>query len=448
MKRLDKLKRILFILLVAFLPLGVLPMTALADEIPMIFSVSVSPDHLYMGKTYSVAVTVNYEQLYRIDNLKVGIEGYPVTYTDVMVDGTGRIGTATLLIPADLLPAGEYYVGMIIDGFFYTTGRSKLVVSPPFDASGRVYLVHKGTCKVVGSNDSYVEWTGNVTQTTLKAIYDSLGGVEEYTTYELEYGSGGTYYYMKAGNGKYLSIEGISFGGSMVRPRADIKSSSNWEALIFTPQPDGTIKISRIGIDGERWVNVRDNGELYSQSLEPGDSGKFYLRYYDDLTNLPTLTGIVSSYNPNTPATVQLLRDGKESYIADTEKQPGSGPADQTFTFSNVAPGDYTLVVTKPGHASYTMQKVSVGTEDVDLTPRTRDTSGAITLPCGDISGDGMINDGDLAILWLASNYNKSAGDVAVNELCDLNGDGMINDGDLAILWLASNYNKGSVVVG
>jgi len=34
-----------------------------------------------------------------------------------------------------------------------------------------------------------------------------------------------------------------------------------------------------------------------------------------------------------------------------------------------------------------------------------------------------------------------------VNERCDLNGDGMINDSDLAILWLAFNYNKGAVVV-
>ncbi|MDR0491377.1 MAG: hypothetical protein LBH28_09075 [Oscillospiraceae bacterium] len=34
-----------------------------------------------------------------------------------------------------------------------------------------------------------------------------------------------------------------------------------------------------------------------------------------------------------------------------------------------------------------------------------------------------------------------------VNPRCDLNGDGMINDADLAILWLAANYNKGAVVV-
>ena len=70
-----------------------------------------------------------------------------------------------------------------------------------------------------------------------------------------------------------------------------------------------------------------------------------------------------------------------------------------------------------------------------------------MTLRCGDINNDGMINDADLAILWLSTNYNKSAGAPGVNSRCDLNGDGMINDADLAILWLAANYNKGAVIV-
>ena len=199
------------------------------------------------------------------------------------------------------------------------------------------------------------------------------------------------------------------------------------------------------------WVNT-------AEAADPGGEGTVYpptVYVYDfynkfikiDATGspseAPTLTGTISSYNPNNPATVQLLRGDKEACITDTEVQPGSGPAEQPFTFANVAPGDYTLVVTKPGHASYT-QIITVGPEDIDLSPLSRAAGQAITLPCGDINGDNMVNDGDLAVLWLASNYNKPAS--ADNELCDLNGDGMVNDGDLAILWMAANYNKGAVV--
>ena len=69
-----------------------------------------------------------------------------------------------------------------------------------------------------------------------------------------------------------------------------------------------------------------------------------------------------------------------------------------------------------------------------------------MTLRCGYISGDGLINDADLTILWRTGNYNKKA-DEADNPWCDLNGDGLINDADLTILWRAYNYNRGAIVI-
>jgi len=69
-----------------------------------------------------------------------------------------------------------------------------------------------------------------------------------------------------------------------------------------------------------------------------------------------------------------------------------------------------------------------------------------MTLSCGDISGDGLINDADLTILWRAGNYNRKAGE-SENDRCDLNGDGLINDADLTILWLTYNYNRGPVII-
>ena len=204
--------------------------------------------------------------------------------------------------------------------------------------------------------------------------------------------------------------------------------------------------VNIIGIDGvftanklsETKVNVKNGFNIFFTDNLPNST---------PIEGSVTVTGLVRSQNPSMPATVQLLRDGVEQYKTDTETSTGSGPAEQSFTFTGVAPGEYTMIITKPGHASYTVQAVTIGDADVNLTPTPRDAAGAITLPCGDITGDNMINDGDLAVLWLAANYNKSAADPTANELCDLNGDGMINDGDLAILWLAANYNKGAVVV-
>ena len=211
--------------------------------------------------------------------------------------------------------------------------------------------------------------------------------------------------------------------------------------LFFIPQDDNTFKIS----SEAGWADVLPDGSLYAvYDAVPGDTGKFtWEKVGSAYSPGITVTGQVRSYNPNNPAELKLIRFGDGlTYETAIDKDGGSGQTTQPFAFDSVEPGDYTLVITKPGHTSYTIQKITVGAENVNLS----DT--VMTLLCGDISGDDMINDGDLAVLWLAANYNKSASDPSVNKLCDLNGDDMVNDGDLAILWLAANYNKGAVVVG
>jgi len=196
---------------------------------------------------------------------------------------------------------------------------------------------------------------------------------------------------------------------------------------------DGTLD-GLFGNDGDPWT-VED-GKLPGLFGETVDMPEHLLPH--------TLTGTIRAYAPNTPATIQLLQNGKSIYTATTETHPAYGQQNQSFTFPAVAPGDYTLLITKTAHTSFTVQHITVGTENIDLTA----SLGVMTLLCGDINGDGMINDSDLAILWSAANYNKSVNDAGVNPLCDLNGDGMINDSDLAILWSAANYNKGAVVIG
>ena len=164
------------------------------------------------------------------------------------------------------------------------------------------------------------------------------------------------------------------------------------------------------------------------------------------VVSLPTLTGRVQSYNPKNSTTVQLLQNGAVQYETIMPAATGVEQVEQPFTFHNVNPGTYSLVITKPGHTKFTVQTVVVGEQDLDLTQDSRPDVRLMTLRCGDIDGDGLINGGDLTVLWMADNYNRSVSQAA-NPLCDLNGDGLVNGGDLTILWMADHYNRGPVVI-
>ncbi|MCL1975622.1 MAG: dockerin type I domain-containing protein [Firmicutes bacterium] len=160
------------------------------------------------------------------------------------------------------------------------------------------------------------------------------------------------------------------------------------------------------------------------------------------------VSGLIKSYYPTKPATLQLIKNGETAYTTYTSITENSyGQTEQPFVFTNVASGTYDLVITKEAHTKYTVKNIVVETSaDLDLTQDPRPEVQLMTLRCGDINGDGMINNSDLMILWNMANYNKSA-DEALNGMCDLNGDGMINNLDLTILWLPYNYNRGEIIV-
>jgi Leucine-rich repeat (LRR) protein len=160
------------------------------------------------------------------------------------------------------------------------------------------------------------------------------------------------------------------------------------------------------------------------------------------------VTGLVKSYNPKNPTTLLLFK-GEEAQAAYATTIPGvngSGQQVQDFTFPDVEPGTYKLVITKDVHTRFTVKNVVVDNKDLDLTLDDRPEVQLITLRCGDINSDGLINDADLTILWRAGNYNNRAAR-AENPLADLNNDGLINDADLTILWMAYNYNRGEIVI-
>ena len=160
----------------------------------------------------------------------------------------------------------------------------------------------------------------------------------------------------------------------------------------------------------------------------------------------PTLGGNIISYDPSRLATVELIRDGNSIATLNIHTENGHGPMEQGFLFEGVESGIYELVISKEAHTKYIVKNLVVKNEDLDLSQNSRPELQAMALRCGDINGDGLINDADLTILWRAGNYNKKA-DEAENRLCDLNGDGLINDADLTILWQAYNYNRGAIVI-
>ena len=175
------------------------------------------------------------------------------------------------------------------------------------------------------------------------------------------------------------------------------------------------------------------------------ESQLIYFMFYPQYSSIKKVNGKIRSYNPFTPTFIQLRQGNREICKITIDSIPGNGQVDQDFVFNAVVPGIYDLVITKDAHTKFTILNLLVE-EDLDLTLNRRPEVCLMALRCGDINGDGLINDADLTVLWRAGNYNKKTAE-AENEWCDLNGDGLINDADLTILWLAYNYNRGDIVI-
>ena len=160
-----------------------------------------------------------------------------------------------------------------------------------------------------------------------------------------------------------------------------------------------------------------------------------------------SVSGKIKSYNPLKQTTIQLMKDEEPVYTEIVAGKSGYGLIEQDFVIPGVEPDTYSLVIKKDAHTKFTVLNFVVGEEeDLDLTLDNRPEVQLMALRCGDINGDGLINDADLTVLWRAGNYNKKTAE-AENEWCDLNGDGLINDADLTILWMVYNYNRGEIII-
>ena len=162
-----------------------------------------------------------------------------------------------------------------------------------------------------------------------------------------------------------------------------------------------------------------------------------------------TVSGRISSYNPQRETKIALYRAGSEHLVNDLAakttieaKEAGSGQITQDFTLEYVPAGVYDLVVSKQTHVNYTITGVIVGKIDMDLSTHPDSNINMITLPCGDINEDGFINSSDLSIIIMPSNYGKQITEAGVNPLADLIGSGWVNSSTLSVIILPANYDK------
>ena len=151
------------------------------------------------------------------------------------------------------------------------------------------------------------------------------------------------------------------------------------------------------------------------------------------------ITGNFTIPNPTRPVTIELVNNAAIGRSTSTAviSPPSSANTDIYFYFENLPPGTYSLVFSKPGHTSFTINNIVVtATEDTNLTTDPR-FPGQLPLLPGNLTGDGQINITDLNIL--IQNWMGTCEDA------NLTGSGQVNIADLNLL--LRNWMAESVVV-
>jgi hypothetical protein len=230
------------------------------------------------------------------------------------------------------------------------------------------------------------------------------------------------------------------------------------EAYSYGINSMGTLTLTKVGGMTVRWKKAGVQGAPllpssasfpaeYDTNVDTTNTTNCIATYTPKgtTTNI-SVSGTVKSYNPGNATTIQLKQGDTVKYTATIDPTTGSGQKAQSFSFPAVAAGTYDLVVTKPGHLSYTVKNVEVGGTDLDLTTLTGKAYSTITLLCGDIDGNGFINSTDLGIILKGQNYGKSTA-TAGDKAADLDGNGFINSTDLGIVLQGQHYGKSAVSV-
>ena len=321
-------------------------------------------------------------------------------------------------------------------GIFNLNGNVDIKSSPDVELTSTTQS-GEGICTYDGGNLTIENSTVKVSVDTLAAnlkgnvsIQDSK--VELTSTYK-------HHEVIRTGNSSTANTIDLSGSGSVTLTASGDQSGSSMIGGKVTTTP-GT-KLEK----GKHYPNLKTYDGAYDEA-----NNITVLQFVHESTTPTTnisLSGTVKSYNPNNATTIQLMQGGKEKYSTTIAAATSSGPVEQNFSFSAVAPGTYDLVVTKAGHLTYTVKNVVVGSTDLDLTAMEGKPYQTITLLCGDIVKNGYIDFADYQELLSPANYGKKTTDTGVNALADLNGNGYIDFADYQILLSSQHYGKSAVSV-
>ena len=146
-------------------------------------------------------------------------------------------------------------------------------------------------------------------------------------------------------------------------------------------------------------------------------------RILHDQPDTQTISGSFAVITPHLNVRVSLMDGTTEVDYQYVNAQTG---AVVDFEFTDVAPGVYGLVFTRPGHTSFTVYNVVViNGEDFDFADVPQFPA-VLPLWPGDMNGDGIIDIADLQLFTALMHTNDPS--------ADINGDGLVNAFDRNLL--------------
>ena len=167
-----------------------------------------------------------------------------------------------------------------------------------------------------------------------------------------------------------------------------------------------------------------------------------YKGEYDEVTNTTMLkfehdntaagvevSGTIKSYGDAGEAVTVTLTpaSGGTSLPATLTGATGTAPYSQNYTFAAVPAGDYTLKVTKKGHAPWT-ENITVSNSNVT------GKNVAVYL-IGDVNGDGDVTGKDKILLYrYLAEWENAASMIVSMEAADINQDGIVTGKDKILL--------------
>lgn len=183
-------------------------------------------------------------------------------------------------------------------------------------------------------------------------------------------------------------------------------------------------------IDGKYLKFKSDKFSSYAVSCEASDKKA-------------ALLGKIESYNTNNPITIRLYQDGEIKYETSILPDAAIGTYVQDFAIADILAGTYDLEVTKDAHLPFVAKGIEIGENDLDLATSDKYSElNTISLFCGDINGDSIIDMNDIGIIWGNENYLKSIDGEGVEPLADIDGNGIINEFDVNLAWNDRNFGK------